>query len=113
MFLSCSLTFQMCLKCADLSALTFSPQVHRQWAARLGEEFFRLGDRERALGLPISPLMDRSKSGIPQSQPGFFSVVAIPMFTAFSNVFPGARPLLEGAKDNYAMWVHEVGGGQL
>lgn len=29
---------------------------------------FRQGDQERALRLPVSPLMDRSKSGITKSQ---------------------------------------------
>jgi hypothetical protein len=34
----------------------------------LEEEFFRQGDRERELGLPISPLFDRAKQGVGKSQ---------------------------------------------
>jgi hypothetical protein len=45
------------------------------------KEMFRQGDRERALGLPISPLMDRAKGGVTKSQTGFFSIVALPMYT--------------------------------
>ena len=41
---------------------------------------FRQGDRERALGQPISPLMDRTKGGVTKSQTGFFNIVAMPMY---------------------------------
>ena len=42
---------------------------------------FLQGDRERALGQPVSPLMDRTKGGVTKSQTGFFSIVALPMYT--------------------------------
>ena len=45
------------------------------------QEMFRQGDRERALGQPISPLMDRVKGGVTKSQTGFFNIVALPLFT--------------------------------
>ena len=45
------------------------------------QEMFRQGDRERELGQPISPLMDRTKGGVTKSQTGFFKVVALPQFT--------------------------------
>ncbi len=32
------------------------------------------GDREKALGMPVSALMDRSRPGVTKSQPGFFQV---------------------------------------
>ena len=38
-------------------------------------QFFRQGDREKLLGLPISPLFDRDKRGITKSQVGFFDIV--------------------------------------
>ncbi len=37
--------------------------------------FFRQGDAERAAGMPISPLCDRSKAGVLKSQVGFFDFV--------------------------------------
>lgn len=44
-------------------------------------EFFNQGDQEKAAGLPVSPLFDRDKPGIVTSQPGFFEVVALPLFS--------------------------------
>ena len=61
---------------------------------------FRQGDREKALGLPVSALMDRSKPGVTKSQPGFFQVVVLPLFTAFTTHFPGCSPLLDSVKAN-------------
>ena len=61
----------MVLKCADIGHLAASPRTHRRWAYQLEEEFFRQGDQERDVGLPVSPLMDRStKGGMTRSQVG-------------------------------------------
>ena len=60
----------MSIKCADLTALAAARPVHCEWVERLEEEFSLQGDKERAAGLPISPLMDRTKEGVTNSQPG-------------------------------------------
>ena len=65
---------------------------------------FRQGDRERALGQPISPLMDRTKGGVTKSQTGFFNIVAMPIFSSFVQVFPEASDMLRHLRSNYEMW---------
>ncbi|KAK9862771.1 hypothetical protein WJX84_008507 [Apatococcus fuscideae] len=62
------LMFQMVMKCADIGHLTQPRDIHRAWVSSLEEEFFRQGDLEKGNDLPASPLMDRSKSGITQTQ---------------------------------------------
>ena len=101
----------MVLKCADLGHLSSSLEVHSEWVRLLEEEMFLQGDKERALGQPISPLMDRTKAGVTKSQVGFFSVVALPLFSAFSQVFPGAEGLVANMHANYNHWreVEEAG----
>ena len=42
---------------------------------------FRQGDREKSLGQPVSPLMDRARGGVTKSQTGFFNIVARPIYT--------------------------------
>jgi hypothetical protein len=44
------------------------------------EEFFAQGDQEAALGLPISPLMDRNNSSLPLSQINFIEFIVAPLF---------------------------------
>lgn len=75
-----------------------------RWVGQLEEEFFRQGDVERALGLTISPLFDRSKQGITKSQVGFFDIVVIPLFHTFSKVFGNCKPLLTYVMRNYRYW---------
>ncbi len=95
---------QIAFKCSDLGHIAEGRAVHLKWVAALEEEFFRQGDRERAAGLPISPLFDRTKPGVTKSQVGFFEVVAMPLFKAFVGSFPGARPLMQGVYDNCRHW---------
>lgn len=61
---------QMALKMADIGHLSAPRELHKMWAARLEDELFLQGDAEKAAGLPISPLMDRTspKGGVTRSQ---------------------------------------------
>ena len=80
-------------------------KVHLRWVYRLEEEFFCQGDSELEAGLPVSPLMDRTKEGVTKSQPGFFTIVAMPMFHSFCSVFPACQPMLRAVKSNYQHWL--------
>ena len=63
------------------------------------------GDKEKAVGLGVSPLMDRSlQGGMTRSQLGFFNIVGTPMFKALVDLFPDAQPMLDGVQANYAQW---------
>ncbi|KAL6762821.1 hypothetical protein V8C86DRAFT_1824914 [Haematococcus lacustris] len=98
------LSLQMALKCSDLGHLAAPLPVHLAWVSRLEAEFFAQGDAERAQGLTISPLCDRTKQGITKSQVGFFDFVALPLFTNFTTRFIAAKPLLRGVMANYRHW---------
>ncbi len=58
-------------------SLRLCPQANIKWVACLEEEFFNQGDKEKAAGLPVSPLFDRDKPGVSKSQPGFYTFVSI------------------------------------
>ena len=55
--------------------------THRSVLLAIAQEMFRQGDREKSLGQPVSPLMDRARGGVTKSQTGFFNIVAIPIYT--------------------------------
>ncbi len=96
------------------------------------QELFRQGDREKSFGLAVSPLMDRTKSGVTKSQCGFYNVVALPLFKVtvrgqrvsnlislmhrqlkipshrcsqtFTEVFPRASAILANLERNFNVW---------
>ncbi|GFH18038.1 phosphodiesterase [Haematococcus lacustris] len=88
----------MVMKVSDLGHLAHAKDVHRRWVQLLEEELFRQGDLEVAAGLPVSPLMDRTKAGVTRSQAGFFSLVCLPQLQAFTTVFSGCQPMLDQAR---------------
>ncbi|KAK9861815.1 hypothetical protein WJX84_012136 [Apatococcus fuscideae] len=99
------LAAQVALKCADIGHLSAQQEVHKAWTSRLEAEFFNQGDQERSRGLQVSALMDReNRAGITKSQVGFFEIIGLPLFQSFADAFPVAKPILEGASHNYAMW---------
>ncbi|XP_062971920.1 dual specificity calcium/calmodulin-dependent 3',5'-cyclic nucleotide phosphodiesterase 1A-like [Elgaria multicarinata webbii] len=70
----------MIVHAADISHPAKPWELHEKWAKALMEEFFKQGDKEAALGLPISSLCDRQTTNIAESQIGFIDVIVKPIF---------------------------------
>ena len=96
---------QLTLKCADLAHTTAIQHEHLLWVTRLEEEFFFQGDKEKARGMPVSTMMDREGAGISTTQPGFYEIVVLPMYTELVQAFPSALCMLQRAQDNHQYWV--------
>ncbi|GIL58431.1 hypothetical protein Vafri_13570 [Volvox africanus] len=105
------LSLQLAIKAADLGHLGEELEVHQRWLSSLEEEFFRQGDKERQLGIPISPLFDRSKQGVSKSQVGFYDFLALPLVHALCSAFPGTQQLMNCFLGNYHYWKSVEGNG--
>jgi len=98
------LLMQMMIKCADISNPSKEFETATKWGELVQEEFFRQGDLERALNLPISPFMDREKPNQPLMQTKFCNGVVIPLFKAMAPVL--ALPI-EQLEKNLDRWKSE------
>ena len=68
-------------------------------------EFWALGDRERAMGIPVSPLCDRDKDrNIPKSQIGFFRFICMPLFSVVADLVDPQMVPWQRMKANLAEW---------
>lgn len=72
---------QMGLSCLADAALMASRLGMCRWSVRVLEEFFAQGDRERAAGLPVSPMMDRTSTSHALSQINFIEFIVAPLFS--------------------------------
>jgi len=99
---------------ADISNLAKCKAISLNWTDRVLSEFFRQGDREKELGLPISPLCDRSTTSRSDSQMGFINFIIRPSFEVLQQHLPyigtTILPLIEM---NYEFWRAEMQQQQL
>ncbi|XP_035218058.1 calcium/calmodulin-dependent 3',5'-cyclic nucleotide phosphodiesterase 1-like, partial [Stegodyphus dumicola] len=75
-----SKALSLVLHCCDISHPSKAWNLHHKWTMLLMEEFFLQGDKEKALGLPYSPLCDRNTTLIADSQIGFIDFIVAPSF---------------------------------
>jgi len=77
---------QFAMKCADLSHCARKFSSHYVFVEKLKAEFYRQGDKERELKLPVSAGMDRAEDicQIAWSQEYFLSNFILPMYNAWS-----------------------------
>jgi len=86
---------QNMVHCCDLSNPTKPQEQYVQWVDRLMEEFWVQGDKERELGLDMSPMCDRSNATVEKSQVGFIDYVVHPLWEVWAElVFPDAQDML-------------------
>jgi len=77
------------IKAADISNPSRCLHLSRMWSEQIMEEFFRQGDSERTMNLPISFLCDRFSTAIPKSQSGkdvFCSTLIIAVYSNGTSV---------------------------
>lgn len=81
----------MVIKLADINGPCKAHDIHRQWTARIAEEFYEQGDEEAALGLPISPYMDRRTPALARLQESFINHLVAPLASAYgeAGLLPG------------------------
>ena len=60
--------FESLLHLVDIAHPGKPWQLHHQWSVRVSEEFYRQGDEETELQVPVSPLCDRNNNNFPTSQ---------------------------------------------
>jgi len=89
------------LHLGDISNPTKPIEIYRQWVDRIMEEFWAQGDKERALGLKISPMYNRYNTSVPNAQIGFMKFVIRPFLEAWAKlVYPDAQSMLEQLQKN-------------
>ncbi|XP_017494478.1 PREDICTED: cAMP-specific 3',5'-cyclic phosphodiesterase 4B-like, partial [Rhagoletis zephyria] len=92
---------QNMLHCADLSNPTKRLHLYQKWCSLLMEEFFQQGDKERAQGLEISPMCDRTNATIEKSQVGFIDYIVHPLWETWADlVHPDAQDILDTLEEN-------------
>ncbi|KAL7058271.1 hypothetical protein AAHC03_016407 [Spirometra sp. Aus1] len=97
---------QIAIKCADISNPCRSWEVYSLWASFIMEEFFKQGDRERRLNLPVLPTMDRENTTKAKVQIGFIKFLVIPLYTKWNDFMHNnfTRALLQVCNQNLSRW---------
>lgn len=91
---------------ADLGHCARPWDVHKHLVAALEEEMFRQGDTEAQLGVPVSPLMNRSADSMAAGQDFFFTKFVTPLlvpYTFFLDEEVG-KQLLDNLDSNCDEW---------
>jgi hypothetical protein len=89
------------IHCADLSNPTKPLDIYMKWTDRIMEEFWRQGDKERDLGLEVSPMCDRRVASVEKHQVGFIEFIVHPLWETWADlVYPDASAILETLEQN-------------
>jgi len=99
------LTMKVGIKCADLRHCMMPHEMTQRTTALLMEEFWGQGDEEAALGLPISPFMNREKANLNKEQAGFYQFMIMPLINVWAEILPSeASVALDYSKRNWEAW---------
>jgi len=73
-------------------------------AARQMDEFFRQGDIEKELGLPVQPLNDRLRVSVPYTQVCYIQFLVAPLAMTMAKLMPPLGPSVEVMLENFDTW---------
>eukprot|EP00966_Prymnesium_polylepis_P287695 6645308-Prymnesium_polylepis.1 len=105
------LFLQVGIKFSDLGHSIKPWPLHEEWSLKVTKEFYTLGDYERSINLPISPLCDREKdTNLPKSQQGFLNFVILPYYQAVARILPVRRHVLKNLSENVEGWTRQMEG---
>ena len=100
------LALSMAVKMADISNCGRPENIYLRWSNKIADEFYMQGDRERALGMPCSPFMDRTQPAMAKGQIAFMNYIVIPLFDCISEFLPDMRFSVEFTENNKSYWAN-------
>jgi hypothetical protein len=98
--------FLRLMKSADVSNPTKAWPEYSEWINRISEEWYLQGDREKALGLPVSPFCNRdgpNANNPSSSQSGFINFIVSPLFDTLA-AWTDIEEIKHGLELNKARW---------
>ncbi|CUI14520.1 cAMP-specific phosphodiesterase, putative [Bodo saltans] len=98
------LALSMAVKMADISNCGRPEHIYLKWSGKIADEFYMQGDRERNLGLPCSPFMDRSQPAMAKGQIAFMNYIVVPLFECISEFLPDMHFSVDHTEQNKAYW---------
>eukprot|EP00927_Polykrikos_kofoidii_P002179 TRINITY_DN10853_c0_g1_i2.p1 TRINITY_DN10853_c0_g1~~TRINITY_DN10853_c0_g1_i2.p1 ORF type:complete len:592 (-),score=78.58 TRINITY_DN10853_c0_g1_i2:27-1802(-) len=99
----------MVLHTADIANPAKPFQIAERWSMRALAEFFKQGDEEKRLGLPVSPMCCRKTTSVSGSQTGFIGFIVLPTYQALSVLLPNVNELIEQIINvNKSLWDQHV-----
>ncbi len=103
------------LHACDIAGQAKAKHLALIWATRVFAEFFHQGDVENRLGLPTSPLCDRSSTVISSAEIGFIKFIMQPTFDLVMQLLPnGGEACLRELEHNLEYWrMREDGNARL
>lgn len=91
---------------ADISNPCRPWPVFHQQSRLVCVEFFRQGEQELKLGLPVSPNMDQKIANPSKINVGFIDFIVRPYFEALSKLFPKSIELVDVCTKNRQEWLN-------
>eukprot|EP00760_Papus_ankaliazontas_P035322 PhM_4_TR7742/c4_g1_i1/m.41817/K13755/PDE1; calcium/calmodulin-dependent 3',5'-cyclic nucleotide phosphodiesterase len=98
------LAMAMAIKMADISNCGRPERLYLKWCAKIADEFYMQGDRERRYGMPCSPFMDRTQPAMAKGQIAFMNYIVVPLFETISEYVPDMHFTVEIAEGNKSYW---------
>jgi len=101
-----ALVLQMALKCADLGNPCRPWLISRVWSNLICDEFYKMGQIERQLGIPLTPICQREKTSIAGIQTDFFRFIVLPLLELWHRFLqsPLSNLLMTNFDHNYQRW---------
>ena len=90
----------MLIHSADISNPAKPGKISQQWTDKVYEEFFRQGDLEKKLGVPVSLMCDRLTTNVNQAMIGFISFVVKPTIDILFNILPELPEYSQNIQEN-------------
>ena len=79
-------------------------EISLKWVELLINEFWKQGDKEKELKLPVSFLCDRENFDVPKSQVGFLTTFSLPTIQELIDINSKFEFLKENAIRNRSIW---------
>jgi hypothetical protein len=98
------LLLSLFLHFSDISNPLKPFKICRIWAAKIIEEFFLQGDKEKQMGIPVQAMNDREKVNWPFSQVGFIEFLVSPLVYASVKVLHPLEPFADQMLINLTTW---------